>query len=147
VRGVGPSAWFADEKKQTQIRRRYWLLGQTLEGMRVYDVRRAIKAMKEIDSTKEIRLTGFAEMGVVGLYAAIFEPVGEIEVRGAVASHFGGPQLLNVMKVMDVPVAVALAGEKSKVRVIAGDVAEWGYAKEVAERMGWKSIEIVPVEK
>ena len=31
-RGVGRTAWNADEKKQTQIRRRFMLLGQTLDG-------------------------------------------------------------------------------------------------------------------
>src|SRR5262249_56879890 len=40
-RGVGPTAWDQTEKKQIQIRRRFQLLGQTLDGMRVWGVRRA----------------------------------------------------------------------------------------------------------
>ncbi|HND51518.1 MAG TPA: prolyl oligopeptidase family serine peptidase, partial [Pirellulaceae bacterium] len=38
-RGVGPTAWNVSDKKMTQIRRRFYLLGQSLEGMQVYDAR------------------------------------------------------------------------------------------------------------
>src|SRR2546421_8464678 len=80
VRGVGPSAWNVDEKKRTQYLRRYWLLGQTLEGMRVYDIRRAMQAMRSLDKQRQLRLTGAGEMGTLALYASLFEPpVKEIE--------------------------------------------------------------------
>src|SRR5206468_4080514 len=42
-RGVGLTAWSGDEKKRTQIRRRFMLLGQTLDGLRVWDIRRAVQ--------------------------------------------------------------------------------------------------------
>ena len=45
-RGIGRTAWNADPAKQTQIRRRFMLLGQTLDGMRVWDVRRALQALR-----------------------------------------------------------------------------------------------------
>jgi hypothetical protein len=32
-RGIGPTGWDQSAKKQTQHRRRFYLLGQTLEGM------------------------------------------------------------------------------------------------------------------
>jgi hypothetical protein len=142
VRGVGPDAFNVDEKKLTQIRRRYWLIGQTLEGMRVFDVKRAITALKSIDSTKEIRLSGFGEMGTIALYAAIFEPVAEVELRQAPASHFAGPQLLNVMKLMDVPQAAAIVCEKSKVRIVSSDSEAWKYPKDVARKLGWKTFQL-----
>ena len=143
VRGVGPSAWGVDEKKRTQILRRYWLIGQTLDGMRVWDVRRAIAATKSIDPSRELRLTGSGEMGVVGLYAALFEPgISEIDLQGAPASHAAGPQLLNILKMMDVPQAAAMAAEKCKVRVVSSDAAAWSYPKEVAEKLGWKTFEV-----
>ena len=44
-RGVGLTAWTGDEKRQTKIRRRFQLLGQTLDGMRVWDIRRAIQTI------------------------------------------------------------------------------------------------------
>ena len=47
-RGVGPSAWNQDEKRQIQIRRRFMLLGQTLDSMRVWDIRRAVQAIRSV---------------------------------------------------------------------------------------------------
>ncbi len=45
-RGIGPTQWSSNRTKQTHIRRRFMLLGQTLDGMRVWDVRRAIQALR-----------------------------------------------------------------------------------------------------
>ena len=38
----GPTAWDQTSFQQTQHRRRFFLLGQTLEGMQVWDTRRAV---------------------------------------------------------------------------------------------------------
>ncbi|MHC4537843.1 MAG: alpha/beta hydrolase family protein, partial [Planctomycetota bacterium] len=45
-RGIGPDAWNDNQRKQVQIRRRFMLLGQTADGMRVWDVRQAIHALR-----------------------------------------------------------------------------------------------------
>jgi hypothetical protein len=45
-RGVGPTAWAGNEKAQTQKLRRFYLLGQTWDGMQVWDLRRAIGALR-----------------------------------------------------------------------------------------------------
>ena len=89
------------------------------------------------------------EMGTLALYASLFEPpVKEIELQGISGSHVNGPQLLNILKVMDVPVAAALAAQRSPVRVVARDVEAWKYPKEVAARLGWnKEFEVVPEDK
>jgi dienelactone hydrolase len=143
VRGVGSSSWGVDEKKRTQILRRYWLVGQTLDGMRVWDVRRAIAAMKSIDPSRELRLTGSGEIGAVALYASLFEPgIPEIALQTPPASHVVGPQLLNVLKLMDVPAAAAMAAERCKVRIVSSDADAWNYPKEVAEKMRWKTFEV-----
>src|SRR6056297_5983 len=38
-RGVGPTQWSTDKRERTHIRRRFMLLGQTVAGMQIYDVR------------------------------------------------------------------------------------------------------------
>ncbi|MFT5857486.1 MAG: dienelactone hydrolase, partial [Verrucomicrobiales bacterium] len=55
-RGVGPTAWTEDARERVHIRRRFMLLGQTLDGMRVWDIRRAIAAVRAIEATKGLRL-------------------------------------------------------------------------------------------
>ena len=58
------------------------------------------------------------------------------------ASHALGPQFLNVLKVTDIPAALALAAEKAKVRVTTDDAEAWKYPREVSEKLGWNSFEV-----
>ncbi len=75
-RGVGPTAFNPDKKKQTQIRRRFMLLGETLEGMQVWDVRRAMQAARSLSITNGATwtLSGDREGSGLALYASLFEP-------------------------------------------------------------------------
>ncbi len=115
-RGVGPTAWNADPKQQVQIRRRFMLLGQTLDGMRVWDVRRAMQALREIEGRRleRLTLTGRGEMGVHALYASLYEPeVTGLALSKLPASHREGPDYLNVMKYLDMPESLELARSSS----------------------------------
>jgi dienelactone hydrolase len=113
-RGVEPSQWLSDPKKSVQIRRRYMLLGQTLDSMRVWDIRRAAQAVKALPEFRKTPLCVRAEgqMGVNAAYAALFEPaIQKLELEGLPASQAEGPDYLNVLKVWDLPqLCEALAG-------------------------------------
>jgi hypothetical protein len=69
------TAGSGDPKAQTKIRRRFMALGQTRDGMRVWDIRRAIQMthfVRDGDAAKvELRAEG--EMGVNALYAALID--------------------------------------------------------------------------
>jgi dienelactone hydrolase len=105
-RGVGLAAFSGDEKALTKIRRRFMLLGQTLDGMRVWDIRRAIQAMhyvREEDKAK-VALRANGTMGVNALYAALFEPnVRRLELMNLPQSHAVGPDYLGILKICDIP--------------------------------------------
>jgi dienelactone hydrolase len=130
-----------EEKKRTQILRRYALIGQTYEGMQAWDVRRALAAIRKLpigssEKTKiVVRATG--PTAGVALYAALFEPVGRLELRDLPSSHMKGPQLLNVLRIMDVPAAVAMAAEKGEVVVETGEGDAFKYPQDVAKALGW----------
>lgn len=116
-RGIGPTAWTAEEKQRTNIRRRFMLLGQTLDGMRVWDIRRAVQSMKAIPETKAKTLSVQAggQMGVNALYASLFEPsVRQLRLNQLPRSHAEGPDYLNVLQVVDIPQALRLAAEGAK---------------------------------
>ncbi|MCX8089529.1 MAG: acetylxylan esterase [Verrucomicrobiae bacterium] len=119
-RGIGPTAWTGDEKRRTQIRRRFMLLGQTLDGMRVWDIRRAVTAAHQATGAEALTLTLRARgtMGVNALYAALFEPsVRRLELARLPASHREGPDYLNVLKILDISQALELARARAEVRV------------------------------
>jgi len=119
-RGVGPTAWTSDEKKQTQIRRRFMLLGQTLDGMRVWDIRRATQTVRAIKETKAkpLIMEASGPMAVNALYASLFEPgVRRLELKRLPVSHVDGPDYLNVLRVLDIPLALQLAAEQAEVKL------------------------------
>ncbi len=118
-RGIGADAWSGDEKQLTQIRRRFMLLGQTLDGMRVWDIRRALQALRAALESESLRigLRARGQMGVNPLYAALFEPdVKRLELSDLPASHRQGPDYLNVLKLLDIPQALELARARAEVR-------------------------------
>lgn len=151
-RGVGLSAWNQDPKKQVQNRRRFMLLGQTLDGMRVWDVRRAIQSVRSLPllKTTPMWLQGERDMAVVALYASLFEPgVARLDLWSLPASHQQGPDFLNVLRITDIPQAVALAAERSKVRLYQAEKNGWEYPAAVGQKLGWdpKQIEVRELPK
>ncbi|HJS06009.1 MAG TPA: hypothetical protein VJ809_00070, partial [Pirellulales bacterium] len=147
-RGIGPTAWNAD--RETHIRRRFMLLGQTLDGMRVWDTRRAIQSVRAIDGleTTSLRLRAKGDMAGIALYAALFEPrVERLVLYGLSRSHRQGPDFLNVLRVLDVPQAVAMVAENSPVVIHQNGSRGWEYAIAIAiaEKLGWRdNIKIEP---
>jgi hypothetical protein len=139
-RGVGPTAFDQSEKKQVQNRRRFYLLGQTLDGMQVYDVRRAIQVLRSFDGYKETQLwlQSHRQMAGVALYASLFEPdVYRLDLYELPHSHVTGPCFLNVLRYLDMPQAVAIAAERSRVVIYDKNPAAWSYPQSVAEKLGW----------
>lgn len=111
-RGTGQTKW-ADpgSRDDIQIRRRFQLIGQSLDGQRVWDTRRAIAALKILGDSNNVPLTvgGMGEPAVLALYAGLFEPsVTRIVLLGLPGSHRDGPALLNALKYVDVPQALAM---------------------------------------
>jgi len=113
-RSVGLSDPGGDGRARIQMRRRFMVLGQTLAGMQVWDVRRAIAVLRRMNEEEKrprsLRLAGRGEMGVNVLYAALFED----DIAGAAltelpSSHAVGPDYLNILRVLDIPGALELA--------------------------------------
>jgi hypothetical protein len=96
----------------TDILRRFALLGQTLDGQRVWDIRRAMAALRTLPESNGVPLwlQGDRDMAGVVLYAALFEPdVARLDLWHLPFSHRQGPTFLNVLRYLDIPQAVALA--------------------------------------
>lgn len=140
-RGIGPTAWDQSAKKQTQHRRRFYLLGQTLEEMQAWDIRRAIQATRSVSGLAEtpLWLQGHRQMAALSVYAAIFEPnIKRIDLHELPTSHRDGPALLNVLRVFDLPQAVSLAAERSQVVIYSPEKTAWQFPQAVAERLQWE---------
>jgi dienelactone hydrolase len=154
-RGIGPTEWTRDERERVHIRRRFVLLGRTRDSMRAWDVRRAAQALRSLPSMQQVPLWMQAEgeMAGITLYASLFEPdVARLDLWQLSASHREGPFFLNVLRFLDVPQAVALAAERSKVRIYQDEhsTSGWEYPQAVAAKLGWNKqqlqVRAIPVQ-
>lgn len=138
VRGIGPDAWSFDEAATIHIRRRFMLLGQTLEGMRVWDIRRALSALNAppLFPNARVHISGERIQGVNALYAALFSTnVASMELHAAPASHHSGPDYLNVLRVLDVPQAVVIGTEYFPIR-LTHTSGDWSWSMQATRQLG-----------
>jgi cephalosporin-C deacetylase-like acetyl esterase len=146
-RCVGPSEWPAE--KETQLRRRFVLLGQTLDGMRIWDIHRALGAIATVSEPSDLPvwLMGRGPGAALALWAAVFEP----RVEGLVLEQpptniDDGPPFLNVDRILDMPQAVALLYPR-QVQIRTESPAAWDWTAGVAKVLGpqgWLEVREMP---
>lgn len=106
-RGVGPGAWTEDPPYYA--RRSLALLGQTVDSGRVWDVRTFAERMARAEGAGVCQVAGRGQAGLIGAYAALFTEVLQgIVLVDPPTSHREGPIFLNVLRVLDIPVALGL---------------------------------------
>lgn len=73
VRNIGPHAWTGSETEKTHIKRSFYLIGETLEGMQIWDVLRAVAfAKSRVDrANPEVQITYDDSMQGIAAYAAV----------------------------------------------------------------------------
>jgi hypothetical protein len=81
-------------------------IGRTVAAMQVWDILRAAEWVtgEQGLTPDSIRLYGKGEMGIVALYAGLFDArVQQVILKDPPASHWQGPALLNVLRITDLP--------------------------------------------
>lgn len=69
---VNPLPWSTDPKVLTRIRRRFMLIGQTLDSARVYDIAQLVKSIQLRVPSQEFRMKAEGTQAVNTLYATLF---------------------------------------------------------------------------
>lgn len=143
--GHGPSEWSGDERKQTQIRRRFHLLGMTADAVRVAELRGVLDWLGSTPQLKSppVVLSAQGVTAVRGLYASLENAsVKSLELSEIPADDRNGPILLFAERVWDVPQLLAVASEGRSARVTGADGAATDYLAAVAKRLGWKNVSV-----
>jgi len=147
-RGIGPTKWAEPGSPvDIQMRRRHALVGQTLDGQRVWDIRRALASLREVGDLKSVPLwlQGKKEMAGIALYASLFETdIARLDLWNLPASHKTGPIFLNVQRHLDMPQALALAIPR-QVRLYVKSAEEgknWDWSMQLQQALGEKSLQI-----
>jgi hypothetical protein len=150
-RGIGPTRWApitpAKDGDDVHIRRRFALLGQTLDGQRVWDVRRGVELLRRVPDLQGLPLwlQGKGEMAGIVLYAGLFEPdVVRFDLWHPPPSHQTGPIFLNIRRVLDMPQAMALAFPR-QVRLYVRNEVEarsWDWPLELQRALGQEHLKL-----
>ncbi len=144
-RGIGTTDWELPPEKMKHILRRFMLLGQTLEGMRVWDIRMAVSAIHSLGRMENANIVIFADetMAINAVFAAIFEPsIKELYLENLPQTYFSAPDYLNILKFMDIPMAFAIASERARINAqFPSEETKsslFSYAIEVSKKFGWQ---------
>jgi dienelactone hydrolase len=141
-RNHGPTATIADTRAQTQLRRRYMLLGESLEGMQTWDVLRAMQTIGSIGegSVRELHIRAKGDLAAAALYASLRQGLpASLELTSPPASHRTGAPLFHVLRRIDMPQAVALAAARSPVKLVDVKEDDWRYALDTFKNMQWQN--------
>ena len=92
-----------------------------------------------------IRLEAEGDMAVNALYASLFAPVDELVLTNLPKSHMNtSVDYLNVLRILDIPQAVAMASERCRVELRGANEADWQYPLQTARNLGWeKNLRVV----
>lgn len=104
-RGVGPHRPEMTDQQFTHWRRRFMLLGQTLDGMRVWDIVRTLDFVPEIRGfdRKPIEVHARGDMAMNALLASLFADNSiEFELDELPGDLEQAPDYLNIMKITEV---------------------------------------------
>ncbi len=124
-RGVGVTALGGDARYQTHVRRRCMLLGQTMAGMQVWDLLRAVEAARSIDGLGGIplHLHGTTEMTEVTAFASLFAPsVARVQLPQPPRTDKEAPDFLNWSRIVTPGQLLALVRDRCSVSIVADGI-------------------------
>ena len=120
-RGIGPTRLTQNQKHLTQTRRRFMLLGQTLAGQQVWDVRRCIRALRTLErcAGAPLELWGTGDSASLVTLASLFEKkISRLNLRGYPATDREQPDFLNISRFATTAQLLDMAKRKTEVKAL-----------------------------
>jgi dienelactone hydrolase len=143
-RGIGATARAGTDKELIHFKRRFYLIGETLEANQVTDIRHTLGALKPLlaNQSGKLAVTARGAQGINAVYASLLDGnVERLELSDPPATHMApdAPAYLNILKHIDIPQAVALVSETSKVSLHGAQPEAWSFPIAVADRLKWSA--------
>jgi hypothetical protein len=149
-RGFGPTRTTAEgTPAETQLRRRFALIGQTLDGQRVWDVHRALQALATHPSGRGLPTTihGRGHAAGLALLAGLYEPsVQRFDLTDLPSDETSGPTFLRLQLRLGWPQLLALAGPRP-VQLTTRTPAAWAWPLQVQTALGETFLQVRAVDE
>lgn len=138
-RGIGRTVWDQSDKKQTQNRRRFYLLGESLGGMQIWDVRRAIQALRTLDINQKatVMMRGDNDSAALVMYASLFEDVTAIGLNSLAESDVESLPILNSSRFYSVDQILAAAASRQRTMVNQIPADAFSFTRKTADLNQW----------
>jgi dienelactone hydrolase len=118
-----PRGFWTNPSPPNYVDRAHALLGQTPDLGRVRDIIATFKCLQEQEKVTPA-VVGVGSSAILVVYAALLEPsIKEIVVIDPPKSHTNGPHFLEVLRVLDIPVALGLLAPTPLTLLNAKDLA------------------------
>ena len=117
-RGVGLNTLTEDERHITQARRRFMLLGQTLAGMQVWDVRRCVQLVGKLGYDCPVTLWGYDDTSSLVSLAALFEEISTVHIKSYPKNDKEQPDYLNISRIVTPTQILDLVRERCRVNIL-----------------------------
>lgn len=141
-RGAGPHRWAGNEAKQIHIRRRFQLIGTTVDSMRVWDIRRAIHVANKMlppRAADSLALQTDAPFAMHGIIARLFEPsvkVLRLDIQAADLEH--PIDVLNLTRTVSLQELAAMCVWRGDVSMAAEPTTIFPLAAELTSDTKWR---------
>ena len=142
ARGQGPHTWAGNRRKQTQIRRRFQLIGTTADTMRVWDICQVVRLLNSaMPQLEQPTIVGHGKSGWLALTATLF-------CDGNVNGHFTAlsghrdrmPVYLNRSRTISAPELLALAMHKNVIKLTSPEQSLTDFAPRLAGDGRWTGV-------
>ena len=120
ARGIGNTVPKNEERHRVHLQRRFMLIGQTLPGMRTYDILRAIEILRAQPEFKKLPLHIWADgrMANNAILASLFAGnIEQLHLSNVATDDREAPDHLNLSRVASWPDLIKLVGQKTKVHI------------------------------
>ena len=94
------------------------LLGQTLAGMQVWDVRRCVRLVQDLGYVCPVTLWGYDTTSSQVALAALFEQIATVHVKGYPENDKVQPDYLNISRIATPAQILELTRQRSQVNVL-----------------------------
>tara|TARA_B100000579_G_C22809486_1_gene844391 strand:- start:282 stop:1418 length:1137 start_codon:yes stop_codon:yes gene_type:complete len=141
-RAIGAMASLEESSSKDLISKRLNLLGESLEGMQVFDIIQSVNALRMIEGMKSVSLwmQSHDNMAVNLLYASLYvNNIKRLDLHGLPESHIKGPTYIGIMNYIDVPQCLALAVERTRIVLYQSDASYNPFAENVIDALNFNS--------
>ena len=145
MRGNGPATFSGDKRTQTHIKRRYYLLGRTLEELQTLDILQGLRALNigEQDEHVAEELEAHGNSAVLLAYASLFiSAQTKLNLHHLPVSHREGPAYMGILKYLDVPEALLMSSQQHQLNIIDSDSPIWKDLIRLSENIGGPGLRV-----